>query len=74
MTGFSTGYNLVMRNVLGIYNTANDFIDKAKTWCDIKQTSLYYKEKEFKFSPFALEVPELYRPSLELELFLNLMR
>ena len=54
VTGFSTGYNLIMKNSLGIYNTANDFIDKAKTWCDIKQISLYYKEKEKKSLSFLL--------------------
>lgn len=73
--GFSNGFTLIMRNTLGIYNTANDFIEKAKDWCHRKNISLYYKEETYEFSVYALDknfdasnvdLPEdYYRPTLE---------
>lgn len=72
--GFLNGYNIIMRNTLGMYNTANDFIDKALGWCKGKGISLYYTETKSDFSIFALDhineeeiddPEDYYKPNLE---------
>lgn len=75
VTGFSNGYSSIMVSNLGVYKTANDFINKAIGWCERKNISLYYKEETYEFSVYALDktfnasnvdLPEdYYRPTLE---------
>jgi len=73
VTGFSNGYSSIMGSSLGVYKTANDFIDKANAWCKAKNISLYFVEKTYVFSvnaldrfiPEDLEMPEdEYKPTL----------
>ncbi len=71
--GFSNGYSAIMVSSLGVYKTANDFIDKALGWCQRKNISLYYTEEACDFSVYALdnldpdiEEPEdYYKPTLK---------
>lgn len=72
-TGFSNGYTSITVSNFGVYKTANDFIDKAISWCTMNGFSLYYlddeeKKKEIKFRdfvPYVIEEPEdYYRPSI----------
>lgn len=75
VAGFSNGYSSIMVSNLGVYKTANDFIDKAIGWCERKNISLYYKEETYEFSVYALDknfdasyidIPEdYYKPTLE---------
>ena len=71
--GFTSGYRSITIVSYGVYQTANDFIDKADNWCTKQGYSLYYaegeEEKEFQKTlasiPYLIEEPDdLYRPTI----------
>jgi len=73
VTGFSNGYHSIAVTSFGVYQTANDFIDKAISWCTKEGFSLYYADDEeeviykktIESIPFTIDEPEdYYRPTL----------
>lgn len=71
--GFTSGYKSITVVSFGVYQTANEFIDKAVNWCTKQGYSLYYaegeEEKEFQktlvSAPYLIEEPDdLYRPTI----------
>ena len=71
--GFTSGYKSITVVSFGVYQTANEFIDKAVNWCTKQGYSLYYaegeEEKEFQKTlvsiPYLIDEPDdLYRPTI----------
>ena len=72
-TGFSNGYTSITVSNYGVYKTANDFIDKAVSWCTSKGFSLYYLDDEeqtkvinfMDLVPYLIDEPDdYYRPKI----------
>lgn len=72
--GFTSGYRAITITSFGVYQTANEFIDKAVSWCTKNGFSLYYaedeEEKSFKKTeeliPYLVDEPDdYYRPTIE---------
>ena len=71
--GFVSGYRSITIFSFGVYQTANEFINKAISWCTKEGYSLYYEDGEkeesdqnlLNFIPELIDEPEdLYRPTI----------
>lgn len=74
VSGFTIGFKSITISNYGVYQTANDFIEKAVSWCTKNGFSLYYaedeEEKSFKKTeeliPYLVDEPDdYYRPTIE---------
>ena len=73
ISGFNIGYRSITVSNYGVYQTANDFIEKAINYCTTEGMSLYYVDaeedlkyqKELALVPYLVDEPEDYfRPSV----------